>query len=72
MNEAGVGVGAGYFQCMNFSKKNPLPKCTTSFHRTFYTTYIKKTRKGDRHEELRYYNQSTQYTVNGKKEDLKR
>ena len=47
MNEAGVGVGAGYFQCMNFSKKNPLPKCTTSFHRTFYTTYIKKTRKGD-------------------------
>ena len=21
MNEAGVGVGVGYFQCMNFSKK---------------------------------------------------
>ena len=59
MNEAGVGVGAGYFQYMNFSQKNPLTKSTTSVHRTFYTTYIKKTRKGDRHEQLCYYNQST-------------
>ena len=41
MNEAEVGVGAGYSQCMNFPK-NPLTKSTTSFNQTFYTTYIKK------------------------------